>query len=144
MIRQDVAGWGSWTFTYTPGADGKVAQTDLVDPDGLHRRVVFTADGYPQSDTTSPGQPDERVTRYERAPGGNLVARITVECRSVSGAPVSVAAPVERESADAVEEQLHEQCVRAAARGGLTEVAARRLVLTGRPRAPRRPSALGP
>jgi hypothetical protein len=51
-----------------------------------------------------------RVTRYERAPGGNLVARITVEYRSVSGAPVSVAAPVERESADAVEQQLHEQC----------------------------------
>jgi YD repeat-containing protein len=70
VIRQDVTGWGSWTFTYTPGADGKVAQTDLVDPDGLHRRVVFNADGYPKSDTTSVGQPDERVTRYERAPGG--------------------------------------------------------------------------
>jgi len=110
VIRQDVTGWGSWTFTYTPGADGKVAQTDVVNPDGLHRRIVFNADGYPQSDATSVGQPDERVTRYERAPGGNLVARITVECRSVSGAPVSVAAPVERESADAVEEQLHEQC----------------------------------
>ena len=110
VIRQDVTGWGSWTFTYTPGADGKVAQTDVVNPDGLHRRIVFNADGYPQSDATSPGQPDERVTRFEHAPGGNIVARIIVECRSASGAPVSVTAPVERESADAVEEQLHEQC----------------------------------
>jgi len=110
VIRQDVTGWGSWTFTYTQGADGKVTQTDLVDPDGLHRRVVFNTDGYPQSDAMSVGQPDERVTRFERAPGGNIVSRITVECRSASGAPVSVTAPVERESADAVEEQLHEQC----------------------------------
>ena len=25
VIRQDVTGWGSWTFTYTQGADGRVA-----------------------------------------------------------------------------------------------------------------------
>jgi hypothetical protein len=110
VIKQHVKGWGSWTFTYTQGADGKVAQTDVVDPDGLHRRVVFNADGYPQSDAMFVGQPEERVTRFERAPGGNVVARITVECRSASGAPASVTAPVESESADAVEERLHDQC----------------------------------
>jgi YD repeat-containing protein len=110
VIRQDVKGWGSWTFTYTLSADGKATQTDLVNPDGLHRRVVFNEDGYPQSDATFVGRPEERVTRYERAPGGNLVARITVECRSVSGAPVSVTAPVEREPAHAVEQRLQVQC----------------------------------
>jgi YD repeat-containing protein len=110
VIKQHVKGWGAWTFTYTQGADGKVTQTDLVDPDGLHRRVVFNADGYPQSDATSPGQPDERVTRFEHAPGGNIVAQITVECRSVSGAPVSVTAPVDREPPDAVEDRLLDQC----------------------------------
>jgi hypothetical protein len=110
VIRQDVKGWGSWTFTYTLGADGKATQTDVVNPDGLHRRVVFNGDGYPQSDATFVGRPEERVTSYERAAGGNLVARITVECRSVSGAPVSVTAPVEREPAYAVEERLQVQC----------------------------------
>ena len=110
VIRQDVKGWGSWTFTYMLGADGKATQTDLVNPDGLHRRVVFNGDGYPQSDATFVGRPEERVTRYERAPGGNLVARITVECRSVSGAPVNVTAPVEREPANAVEQRLLDQC----------------------------------
>ena len=110
VIKQHVKGWGSWTFTYTQGADGKVAQTDVVDPDGLHRRVVFNADGYPQSDAMFVGQPEERVTRFEHAPGGNIVARITVECRSASGAPASVTAPVGSESADAVEERLHDQC----------------------------------
>jgi YD repeat-containing protein len=110
VIKQHVKGWGSWTFTYTQGADGKVAQTDVVNPDGIHRRVVFNADGYPQSDATFVGQPDERVTRFERAPGGNVVARITVECRSASGAPASVTAPVGSESADVVEERLHDQC----------------------------------
>jgi YD repeat-containing protein len=110
VIRQDVAGWGSWTFAYTPGADGKAAQTDVVNPDGLHRRVVFNADGYPQSDTTFVGRPDERVTRYERAPGGNLVLRITVECGSASGAPASVAAPVGQESAHVVEHRLQAEC----------------------------------
>jgi hypothetical protein len=110
VIRQDVKGWGSWTFTYTLGADGKATQTDLVNPDGLHRRVVFNGDGYPQSDATFVGRPEERVTRYERAAGGNLVARITVECRSVSSAPVSVTAPVEREPAHAVEQRLQVQC----------------------------------
>ena len=110
VIKQHVKGWGSWTFTYTQGADGKVAQTDVVDPDGLHRRVVFNADGYPQSDAMFVGQPEERVTRFERAPGGNVVAQITVECRSASGDPASVAAPVGSESADSVEERLHDQC----------------------------------
>jgi len=110
VIRQDVKGWGSWTFTYTQGADGKVTQTDLVDPDGLHRRVVFNADGYPQSDATFVGRPEERLTRFAHEPGGNIVARITVECRSASGAPVNVTAPVGHESPDDVEERLHDQC----------------------------------
>jgi hypothetical protein len=87
---------------------GRVSQ--VREREQLHRRVVFNGDGYPQSDARFVGQPVERVTRYERAAGGNLVARITVECRSVSGAPVSVTAPVEREPASAVEERLQVQC----------------------------------
>jgi YD repeat-containing protein len=110
VIRQDVTGWGSWTFTYTQGADGRVAQTDLVSPDGLHRRVILNADGYVLSDATAPGRPEERVTLYERVPGGNVIARITVECRSVVGTPVSVAAPVGQEPHEAVEARLHNQC----------------------------------
>lgn len=74
------------------------------------RNQPLNADGYPQSDATSPGRPDERVTRFEHVPGGNIVARITVECRSASGAPVSVTAPVDREPPDAVEDRLLDQC----------------------------------
>jgi len=87
-----------------------VAQTDLVSPDGLHRRVILNADGYVLSDATAPGRPEERVTLYERVPGGNVIARITVECRSVVGTPVSVTAPVGQEPHEAVEARLHNQC----------------------------------
>jgi len=112
VVRQEVAGWGAWKFSYTLDEHGAVVQTDVVNPDGLHRRVSFNADGYPRSDTRSPGLLGERVTRYERGPGGNLVTRITVECRSSAGAPLSVSAPVEREAAQNVEQRLLAQCAR--------------------------------
>jgi hypothetical protein len=87
------------------GGAGRSRQSD-----GLHRRVILNADGYVLSDATAPGRREERVTRYERAPGGNVIARITVECRSVAGTRVSVAAPVGQEPQEAVEARLHNQC----------------------------------
>lgn len=110
VIRQRVAGWGTWTFTYTE-AQGRVVQTDVVDPDGLHRRVVFNADGYSLSDTIAPGQPNEEATIYERAPNGNLVTRITVKCRAPIGVPIAVSAPVTGLAPEAtVKHRLRSQC----------------------------------
>lgn len=112
VIRQQVAGWGVWTFTYTE-ARGKVAQTDVVNPDGRHRRVVFNDAGYSLSDTVSPGKADEDATLYERAPNTNTVTRITVKCRSSSGAIISATAPVgEGESEAAVRARVRSQCAR--------------------------------
>jgi len=59
---------------------------------------------------SAPGRPEESVTLYERVPGGSVIARITVECRSVVGTPVSVTAPVGQEPHEAVEARLHNQC----------------------------------
>jgi len=112
VVRQEVAGWGAWTFSYTLGEHGTVVQTDVVDPGGLHRRVAFNVDGYPRSDTRSPGLSANVSLGYERAPGGNLVTRITVECLSSAGAPLSATATVEREPAENVEQRLLAQCAR--------------------------------
>ena len=112
VIRQQVAGWGTWTFTYTE-AQGRVVQTDVVDPDGLHRRVTFNGSGYSLSDTVAPGEPNEMATLYERAPNGNLVTRITVKCRVAIGVPVAVSARVTSAAPEAaVKSRLRSQCAR--------------------------------
>jgi len=112
VIRQQVAGWGVWSFTYTE-AQGKVVQTDVVNPDGRHRRVVFNADGYSLSDTVSPGQADEDATLYDRGPNTNAATRITVNCRSSTGAPVSATAPLADGDTEAsVRARVRSQCAR--------------------------------
>ncbi len=112
VIRQQVAGWGVWTFTYTE-AQGKVVQTDVVNPDRLYRRVVFNADGYSLSDTVSPGAPDEDATLYEREPDTNAVTRITVTCQASTGVRVSATAPVaDGETEAAVRDRVRSQCAR--------------------------------
>ena len=112
VIRQQVAGWGVWTFRYTE-AQGKVVQTDVVNPDGRHRRVVFNADGYSLSDTVSPGKADEDATLYERVPNTNAVTRITVKCRSSTGVTVSATAPVaDGETEASVRDRVRSQCAR--------------------------------
>ena len=112
VTRQHVTGWGVWTFTYTE-QQGRVVQTDVGNPDGRHRRVVFNADGYALADIFSPGRPDEQATLYARAPNSNAVTEITVKCRASTGVPMSATAPVaEGETEAAVRDRLRSPCGR--------------------------------
>ena len=111
VIRQKVTGWGVWEFKYTE-RQGRVVQTDVIDPDGRHRRVGFSAEGYTLFDTTAFGQPNEETTTYERTTG-NVITRLTVTCRAASGVPVSVSAPVPSGTPhDVVRSRLRSQCGR--------------------------------
>jgi YD repeat-containing protein len=111
VIRQKVTGWGVWKLSYTE-AQGKVVQADVIDPDGVHRRVGFNADGYSLSDTIAPGQSNEEATTYERTTG-NVVTRLTVSCRAAIGVPISVSAPVSNGTPEgAVRSRLRSQCGR--------------------------------
>jgi hypothetical protein len=84
-----------------------------VNPDGRDRRVVFNADGYSLSDTVSPGKADEDATLYDRVPNTNAVTRITVNCRSSTGAPISATAPVADGDTEAsVRARVRSQCAR--------------------------------
>ena len=109
VITQRVTGWGVWRLSYTE-AQGKVVQADVIDPDGVHRRVGFNGDGYSLVDTLAPGQPKEVATTYERTTG-NVVTRVTVACQVASGVPISVSARVPNgTSEEAVRTRLRGQC----------------------------------
>lgn len=110
VIRQDVAGWGRWSFRYTE-EQGRIVQTDVFNPDGRHRRVVFNADGYAMSDIVWPGRPDEDTTLYERTVKTNKVTRITVKCLGPTGvAAGGTAILADGDTEAAVRGRLRSQC----------------------------------
>jgi Domain of unknown function (DUF6531) len=111
VSRQEVADWGTWTFQYTTDEKGRVTQTDMVNPDGLHTRTLYNSDGYPVRDTSSPERQNEQTTIYERTAGTNIVTRLTITCRAPDGAPVTVRATVgPTETDDAVRRRLLKGC----------------------------------
>ena len=64
-----------WTAVYTP-ASGTIAQTDVTDPRGLHRRLTFNALGQVVTETEAVGRPEARTSTREWHPGTNLLAAI--------------------------------------------------------------------
>jgi YD repeat-containing protein len=66
-----------YTFAYTLDSGGRVVQTDVTDPNGLIRRVLFDANGFTTSDTYAEGSAEERTTTYERQAGTNWLLSIT-------------------------------------------------------------------
>lgn len=64
-------GKSRYHFDYTSGTGGVVSKTNLTDPNGNVRSVVFNADGQATSDTRAAGTPLAQTTKYERGVGGN-------------------------------------------------------------------------
>jgi hypothetical protein len=94
--------------------DPRIVQTDVFNPDGRHRRVVFNADGYAMSDIVSPGRPDEDTTLYERTTKTNKVTRITVKCLGpTGGAAGGTAVLADGDTEGAVRGRLRSQCASA-------------------------------
>jgi len=73
VIRQTQADGGTYQFSYTLDAGGKITQTEVTDPRGKVRRVTFNASGYPVSDVRAFGTPEQQAYVYERGAGTNLL-----------------------------------------------------------------------
>jgi len=75
--KQTMIDGGIYNIVYTTDANGKITQTDLTDPRGNIRRVVFNSAGYPTSDTLALSKPEEQVTTYQRDAISNLPTSVT-------------------------------------------------------------------
>ncbi len=74
--KQTHADGGVYQFAYTVN-NGKSTQTDVTDPRGFVRRVLFNAAGYNVSDTRAVGQPEEQTTAFTRPGSASLITAST-------------------------------------------------------------------
>ncbi|KAF4516168.1 hypothetical protein B566_EDAN000406 [Ephemera danica] len=73
VFRQTQANATTYQFAYTLDGNGKVTQTDVIDPRGYTRRVTFNSAGHSLTDTEAFGQPEAQTTTYERQASTNLL-----------------------------------------------------------------------
>jgi RHS repeat-associated protein len=77
ISRQTQADGTTYQFAYTLDQNGKIIQTDVTDPRGNVRRVIFNADGYALTDTQAFGTGVAQATAYTRQSGTNFVTSMT-------------------------------------------------------------------
>jgi RHS repeat-associated protein len=77
VFRQTQADLTTYQFAYTLDANGKVTQTDLTDPRGNVRRVMFNTDGCVLTDTYALGKPEEQTYTYVLQAATNQVQSAT-------------------------------------------------------------------
>lgn len=69
---------GIFRFAYTLNTTtGAVTTATLTDPRGFVRKVVYNANGYPTTDTSALGRPEQETTTYTRNVTTNLVSATT-------------------------------------------------------------------
>ena len=70
VTKQTQADTTTYLYSYTIGANGKISQTDVTDPRGNVRRVIFNTTGAVLTDTFPVGKPDNKPlpTRARRTP----------------------------------------------------------------------------
>ncbi len=108
VIGQRLSDGRTYKFAYIL-RQGRIVQTDVTEPDGSMRRVIFNADGYSVSDTYTP-RTDQRSITYSREAGSNKVLTVTVACSPERG-PVKNTAPVgPGETVEQVESRLLQKC----------------------------------
>lgn len=66
VSRQTLADGGIFAFAYTLDANGKVTQTDIIDPRGNVERKQFNAVGYLTGRTAALGKPEQQTIAYTR------------------------------------------------------------------------------
>jgi RHS repeat-associated protein len=76
VIRQTQADSGVYEFAYTLNG-GQITQTDVTNPRGYVRRIIFDSARYPTSDTSAYGQSVAQTTTYSRLSGSELVETVT-------------------------------------------------------------------
>ena len=67
----------TYAFAYTLDGSGKVTNANVTNPRGFVKRSTFNGSGYATSLVEAYGTGDARTTTYARAPGSNLVERVT-------------------------------------------------------------------
>ncbi|MGH2693920.1 MAG: RHS repeat-associated core domain-containing protein [Actinomycetota bacterium] len=77
VTKQTQADGTTYQFAYTLAGNGNVTQTEVTDPRGTIRRVVFNPAGFPTSETLALGQPEAQTYTYERQTGTNLLLAAT-------------------------------------------------------------------
>jgi RHS repeat-associated protein len=77
VTRQTLADGGVYQFAYTLDGSNRVTRTDITDPRGNVRRLVFNTRGYVISDTLAQGKPEQQTTTYERDAATNLTLSTT-------------------------------------------------------------------
>jgi RHS repeat-associated protein len=84
VVRQTQADDGEYEFGYTLNGSGQITQTDITNPRGFVRRVVFNTARYPTSDTRALGQAVEQVTVKARLSGSQMLDTVTDELGRVT------------------------------------------------------------
>jgi YD repeat-containing protein len=108
VIGQRLSDGRTYKFAYIL-SQGRIVQTDVTEPDGSMRRVIFNADGYSVSDTYTPRTAQRSIT-YSREAGNNRVLTVTLACSPEHG-PVKNTAPVgPGETVEQVESRLLQKC----------------------------------
>ncbi|HKV12861.1 MAG TPA: RHS repeat-associated core domain-containing protein [Thermoanaerobaculia bacterium] len=77
VTRQTLADGSFYQFAYTLDGTGRVTQTDITDPRGNVRRLIFNTRGYVISETLAFGRPEQQTTTYERDAATNLKTSAT-------------------------------------------------------------------
>jgi RHS repeat-associated protein len=75
--KQTSADGTTYQFAYTLNSNSKVVQTDVTNPRGLVRRMLFNDKGYPSSETFGAGRSDAWNFTYERDSVSNRMLRVT-------------------------------------------------------------------
>jgi RHS repeat-associated protein len=77
VTKQTLGDGGTYQFSYTLDANGKVTQTNVTNQLGVVRQVKFDGNGYTVSDTRAVGMPEQQVVTYARQQSGEFVSQTT-------------------------------------------------------------------
>ncbi len=71
--KQTMGDGGTFEFAYELNEAGKVKSATVTDPRGYQRKVSFSSEGFPTSDTEALGTETAQTTSFERQPETGLV-----------------------------------------------------------------------
>ena len=77
VASQTLINTGTYDIDYTVDGNGKITQADITDPLNNLRRVTFSANGYPLTDTYAYGTTIAQTITYERNSSTNIISAIT-------------------------------------------------------------------
>lgn len=77
VSQQTLANGGVYKFSYTTNSGGQIVETDITDPRGYVRTILFNDAGYVISSTRAAGTSPAETTTFQRDPTSNLITSAT-------------------------------------------------------------------